>query len=196
MSLVRNNPPGCRFNSIGARHGGRVVEAGREVQQRDLAGNPMTWPDSGKPRMQYVVTVDTGRIDPYIENDDGHRSLFFSGQRLHRLKEVLRAARVGDVEAGGVLFVTYASDKPSTTGGFPQKIYEVEYEAPRGGSSAGEPPAASSQVAAAPGAGAPAAGLPADIDPETLARVQAEVLARLTRQGQQGQAKRDDEPPF
>lgn len=189
MSLVRNNAPGCKFDTIGARHGGRVVEDGREVQQRDFnTGMPAVWPDSGKPKLQYVVTVDTGRIDPHIPMDDGLRSLFFSGQRLHRLKEVLRAARAGDVKAGGVLFVTYTHDKASASGGKSQKIYDVEYEAPKAG-------AVVEQATAVPvidhTVNAIANGVPPGVDPAVYARVQAEVLARMA-----GTKPPGDEPPF
>jgi hypothetical protein len=192
VPLVSSNAPGCKFDTIGARRGGRVVEDGREVQQRDLAGVPMTWPDSGKPKMQYVVTVDTGQIDPNIPGDDGHRSLFFSGQRLHRLKEVLRARRAGDVKVGGRVYVTYTHDKPSSTGGFPQKIYDVEYESPVAGAvveGAGQPSAAPAN--ARQDARAAVVGVPPGVDPAVYARVQAEVLARIA-----GTAKPGDEPPF
>jgi hypothetical protein len=64
-------------DEFGKRVSGRVVNA--EVKQAtDIDGKPKFF-DSGEPRMELVIDLQTDERDPAIEGDDGVRRIYASG---------------------------------------------------------------------------------------------------------------------
>jgi hypothetical protein len=131
MGLLDTYATSAKFGSKGARVAGRVLRTA-EVQQRDFDTNePLFW-DDGNKRMQLVVTVDTGDIDPTVEDDDGERAIYVKGQMLQAVKKALRRARTKEILPGGWFAVTWVDEEPLPKGkrGYPKKIYDAEYEPP------------------------------------------------------------------
>lgn len=134
MSLLDSYASSARFPSIGARVAGRVVRDAVEMQQRsfDQDGGPgeLLWWEDGNPRMQLVVTVDTGVTDPTDPDDDGERAIYIKGQMLSETKKAIRRARSKWIREGDSFAVTLVGEEPLPKGkrGFPKKLYEVEYE--------------------------------------------------------------------
>lgn len=132
MGLLDSYATSAKFEAIGKRVAGRVVRDAVEVQQRDFeSGDPLFW-DDGNKRMQLVVTVDTGVIDPTIEHDDGERAIYVKGQMLAAVKAALKKTRSREIREGGFFAVTLVREEPLPKGkrGNPKKIYEAEYEPP------------------------------------------------------------------
>lgn len=153
MGLLDSSAKSGSFVEKGQKYAGTVTADGTERQQKDYDSDlPLFWTASGKrttentgePVLQYVVTVDTGVIDPTVPDDDGWRAIFFKGQMLAALKAELRkvrAAKNGVLE-GDFLSVEWFDEKPTTNAngkpGVPQKIYRVEYKKGPGHDAAGQ----------------------------------------------------------
>lgn len=144
MSLLDTSAPGAKFPSVGTRVAGVVVEDAVERQQRDFDDGSLLFWDDGNPRMQLVVTIDTGVRDPMVEDDDGHRTLYVKGDMLRAVREACRRAGVKAIKQGGKIAVTFVREEPLPKGkrGNPKKIYAAEYLPPSGGSLLAEPVAA------------------------------------------------------
>lgn len=178
MTLLDSYAPSAKFGSKGARVAGRVVRDAVEVQQRDFDTNePLFWEDGNK-RMQLVVTVDTGNIDPTIEDDDGERAIYVKGQMLAATKKALRKTRSKWINQGGYFAVTLIDEEPLPKGkrGNPKKIYDVEYE----------PPADRAEGDEKPGEG----GSGGNRHQSSLRDAQSRAAERTTVR------RDDDEPPF
>jgi hypothetical protein len=139
MGLLDTYAKSASFPTIGTRVAGRVTGDAVEMQQRDFdSGDLLYWGEGGKkttartdsPAMQLVVTVDTERIDPTVEDDDGRRAIYFRGRMLKALKERTRKHRRSRIVEGDWVAVTYVADEPLPPGkrGKPAKEYDVEYE--------------------------------------------------------------------
>jgi hypothetical protein len=129
MSLLNSWPRSAKFPAVGTRVGGRVVRDAEEIQQRDFdTGEPLTWAD-GNPRMQLVVTVDTGNPDPDDPDDDGERSIYVKGQMLSATRAACKKAKKFVIAEGDVFAVTFVAEEPLPKGkrGLPKKVYEVEF---------------------------------------------------------------------
>lgn len=110
-------------------HKGRVLGMNKQ-QQRDLDGNKKFW-DDGEPMWQLVFTIDTGIIDPKIDNDDGVRKIYAKAQMLGAIREaVKKSGHRGDL-VGGTLAVKYIRDGETKKRGYnPPKVYAAKYEPP------------------------------------------------------------------
>lgn len=121
MSLLSSRAPGAKFPKIGAQAGGTVTDDAEWAQQRDYeSSSPMFW-DDGNPRMQLVITVDTGVTDPTDPDDLGDRTIYVKGQMMAALKQALRRARAKWVLAGDTIQVTFVGEDK------PRKLYSVQY---------------------------------------------------------------------
>lgn len=124
----------------GTTVGGRIIRDPELMQQRDYTtGDPLFYPDSGKPQMQLVVHVQTDVRDPAVPDDDGVRALYVKGQMRAALIDALRRAGIEPTvgpRKGGQLFMRYERDEPVTLKngkrGNPQKIYTGKYLPPAG----------------------------------------------------------------
>lgn len=118
------------FGKIGDFVAGEIVRSD-EMQQRDIkTGEPLTW-DDGQPKKSVVIAIQTDEHDD--DEDDGIRNVYVKvpSQMLSALRIALRSARAKGIENGGVIRITYISDRPSEKRGMSaQKIYEVGYEPP------------------------------------------------------------------
>lgn len=133
--LMGNSIPSCTFHEIGVTHEGTItaldVKQARKFGTQDLD----FWPD-GQPKMQAVVTLQTGELDPEVENDNGMRRLYVAskGMRAAIAAAVKKAGATG-LAVGGTLGVRYTRDDPEgkNKANLP-KMYGVKYEAPPAGS--------------------------------------------------------------
>jgi hypothetical protein len=132
MGLLDTYATSARFETVGKRVAGKIVRPPVEVQQRDFDSNELLFWDDGNPRMQLVVTVDTGNVDPTVEDDDGERAIYVKGQMLSAVRAALKRARAKTLEPDGYFAVTFIEEEPLPKGkrGKPKKIYAAEYEPP------------------------------------------------------------------
>lgn len=129
----------AKFENIGDKVKGIITDVD-VVQQTDMDTNqPLTWAD-GRPRMQLVVTLETGeRVD---DNDDGMRKVYAKGGRYEvaegtgtsmkdAIADAVKKAGSGSLDAGGTLVVAHTGLAKRTNRGFnPAKLYRAQYEAP------------------------------------------------------------------
>lgn len=144
MGLFGDKAPTAKFNRIGDRCGGVIVDIGEshrtEYLRGGAAGEPMYWssgrpvagaaidPASGaanRPVMDAVVTVETGVADEYGETE---RRIFVKGKAdLAAVKDACVAAGVRDIEIGGRLTKTWVSGAGGTDD---PRVYAYEYTKP------------------------------------------------------------------
>lgn len=115
---------------------GQILKAPSVMQQRDFVSKEPKFYKDGNPMKQWVFLLQTDeRIedddeDTIYDEDDGRRGLYAKGQ----MEKAIRAAasRAGFKKSsdfiGAHITVTWASQKPSQSGGSPQKIYEAVVE--------------------------------------------------------------------
>jgi hypothetical protein len=129
----------AKFENIGDKVKGIITDVD-VVQQTDMDTNqPLTWAD-GRPRMQLVVTLETGeRVD---DNDDGMRKVYAKGGRYEvaegtgtsmkdAIADAVKKAGAGSLDAGATLVVAHTGLAKRTNRGFnPAKLYRAQYEAP------------------------------------------------------------------
>jgi len=125
----------AKFETIGDKIKGTVVAA-ETRQQIDMdTDKPAFW-DDGKPKMQLVVTLQTGERED--DDDDGVRNLYVKGSKKPETQSLtasligaLKAAKATSLEVGGILAVRYVGDGTASKRGFnPPKLYEMAYKAP------------------------------------------------------------------
>jgi hypothetical protein len=124
--------PAAKFPTIGTMVKGKIV-ACDEAQATDFdTKKPLTYEDSGKPVMQYIITLQTDQHDPEIEDDDGQRRIFAKGQMRFAFREaVKKSGQKSGTVVGGTLTVLYAEDgEPPRRGANPPKVYKAKYEPP------------------------------------------------------------------
>jgi len=121
----------AKFNSIGDMAVGEIIRIDSR-QRTELGSNVLlTWPD-GNPKMQFVITLDTG-AEPEDEEDDGLRNVYVPkpSQMLSEIARAIRAAGGREPEVGGKLAIKFTTEKPSATKGYnAQKIYKASYKLP------------------------------------------------------------------
>lgn len=199
--------PAFKFEEPGDGFDDLPVVESRDVHQRDHDSQALLyWPATGSasrrpvqtptdpatgekldPVLQLRVTVDTGKIDPMVEYDDGLRSAYFRGQSLDALRADLRRTRSREISPGGRLSMRlveleWIDPKSGKKRGIAKKIYSAGYEPPAG-SGTGEPVVAATGPAPAAGADS----VPDGVDPVAYRAA----LDRLRRT-----ASPTDEPPF
>lgn len=112
----------------GSSISGMIIEAPALVQQKDFeTKEPVVWP-SGDPKMQVVLTIDTGKSNG---DDDGLRKLYLSSRKqLEALGRAVAQAGVAEPAVGGEFKMTFTEyGEPTAKGGIP-KLYEASYKAP------------------------------------------------------------------
>jgi hypothetical protein len=129
--LMGGGVPSAKFVVPGDYIAGGITTEPEAMQQRDFAtGDPRTW-DDGTPRMQIKVVLDTGEIDPMVENDNGYRAIYLKGQMLAAVRSAVRKAGAKGLAVGGHLTVTYTGNGEVIKRGFnPAKLYSAVYEPP------------------------------------------------------------------
>jgi hypothetical protein len=129
MSLLNASSTSAKFPTIGTRVGGRVVKDAEEMQQRDFDSGDLLFWDDGNPRMQLVVTVDTGQSDPDDPEDDGERAIYIKGQALAATRQACKKAKKFVIEENDFFAMTFVSEEPLPKGkkGNKKKVYEVEF---------------------------------------------------------------------
>lgn len=106
-----------------------------------LNQRPTNQPDffqDGSPKLQVIVTIDTGLTDPSVEDDDGRRSVYIKGYGIQRrawLQAIRNAGlrKASEIKPGDrftAKFVGY--DPQSKNPNNPAKMYEyvIEHQAP------------------------------------------------------------------
>lgn len=175
--------PSAKFDTPGTTVRGKITDL-QVRQQTDVRDrSPLTWPN-GDPKMQLIVTLQTGQRDPAVDDDDGERRVFVKGKRLtDATRDAVRNTGAKGLEIGGTLAVTYVRDGQSSGVGFtPPKEYTVLYERPN--ASAAFLGTAQAQQVAEPAASAPAAN--EDALQAALANLSPEVKAALLAQSKAG----------
>jgi len=131
--LMGGGVPSAKFTVPGDYVSGVITAEPEAVQQRDyVTGEPLTWED-GTPRMQIKVILDTGEIDPMIEDDDGCRAVYLKRNLLNAVRAAVRKAGAGKagLKPGGHLTITYTANGELVKRGFnPPKLYSAVYEPP------------------------------------------------------------------
>lgn len=129
--------PSAKFPHVGATVKGTVT-AFESGQQRDFeTGDPMYWPN-GDPKMQIIVTLQTGETDPDVENDTGERRIFAvtwakPGTLFDAIRNAVRASGASRLEIGGTMAVQFVDEEPASRKGLnPRKIYRAQYQPPAG----------------------------------------------------------------
>lgn len=106
-----------------------------------LNQRPTNQPDffqDGSPKLQVIVTIDTGLTDPSVEDDDGRRSVYIKGYGIQRrawLQAIRNAGlrKASEIKPGDrftAKFVGY--DPQSKNPNNPAKMYEyvIEHQSP------------------------------------------------------------------
>lgn len=179
--------PSAKFETPGTSVRGKITDLQVRQQTDVRTREPLNWP-SGDPKMQLLVTVQTGQRDPAIEDDDGERRIYVKGKRLtDATRDAVRAVGAKGLEIGGTLTVTYVKDgTPAGVGISPPKEYAVVYERPNASAAflgtaepepVQQPPAPASNGNPSPNESALQAAL-ANLSPE----VRAALLAQAGKQ--------------
>jgi hypothetical protein len=136
-----------------------TVESTEVQQQTDLdTDEPVFWdPAKTRPKMMIVASlVDTNQPKDGAD-DDGRRTVFFTGNKFTALKAATKSLNKGDWVR--VVFTGFSDREPAKKGYSPAKLYRVEHRAGNSGVDlSGETPAA-----------APAAPSPASTSAPTAA---------------------------
>jgi hypothetical protein len=155
---------------VGHPRGGTIVGINERQQTHKKTKEPQFWPNSDRPIMIKVVTMQTNERKPGDQDDQGLRSVWLP-QSKDITKAVIEAMRVSTpnemrLKLGGQLWITRTGSRQTKqqdgSAGFPAFTYTAQYvppqENPNDGFFAGSPPngqAAPSQPQAAPQAGPP-----------------------------------------
>ncbi len=137
----------AKFEDIGDGVEGVVLFAD-EVPQTDIeTGKPVLW-DDGKPRMQWVVDVQTANRDD--DDDDGIRRVYAKGGKFEAasgtgtslmvaIRDAVRAAGASALEEGGTLKVRHTGlGKKKTAAYAAPKLYQAKYDPPAKGVAVGQ----------------------------------------------------------
>lgn len=110
-----------------------VIEAITASQVTDFGTRaPLFWND-GSPKLQILVTIDTGMTDPSVEDDDGRRTVYIKGWGVQKRawQDALRRAGLhknSDVKPGDRLTVTFTGYGEQGNAPQPPKLYEYVIE--------------------------------------------------------------------
>lgn len=102
------------------------------INQRPT-NQPDYWQD-GSPKVQVIVTIDTGTRDPSVEDDDGRRSVYIKGWGLQKRAwlNAVRAAglrKSSDVKPGDRFTATFTGYDPNSKNpNNPAKMFEYTIE--------------------------------------------------------------------
>lgn len=120
------------FKDRGDSITGKIISV-QVLQARDIATKELqTW-QSGEPKWQVAISLQTNLTDPEDVDDDGRRAVYFKwwGDQRTVLQQAMDAAGVDDFAPGGRFTATYVGDNPPARPGlFATKRFEVQYEKP------------------------------------------------------------------
>ena len=127
---------GAKFERPGDRISG-IIEKVTANQVRDFnTKQPAFWQD-GSPKLQVLVTINTGVTDPNVEDDDGYRTVYFKGwgeQRRAWLDAIRRAGlhKASDIKPGDRFTAVFTGYGQSSHGMQPPTImeYTIEHQSP------------------------------------------------------------------
>jgi hypothetical protein len=181
--LMGDGAPGLKFETIGDKQTGTIVEPPEVRQQTDPKDNSLKfWPD-GNPQMQLVVTLQTTYRDG--PDDNGRRRWYIKGKSMtDETRDAVKRAGAKGLEVGGVPTIIYVADGLQQNKALNKpKLYKVDYQRPDGAAASGDflgvqQPAAAPAPAPAATPAAPVASGPtpaqiaalkaAGIDPATV----------------------------
>jgi hypothetical protein len=133
-----------KFTNVGDAVEGRIVDVGEPRQSykydpRPNAPRQLDFYDSGKPKMEVAITLQTELRDPEDADDDGQRKIivpvYFKEQsQLTAIREAVRLAGAKELDNGGWLGVAFVGyDPESQNPQNPRKLYQALYRPPAGG---------------------------------------------------------------
>lgn len=120
----------AKFEKVGDTLIGNIARVAMRQMTEIGSGALRTWPD-GNPRMQLVVTLETGWQED--EEDDGLRNLYVAipSQMQKAIADAVRKTGEQGLAHGGKLGVKFVRvEEPKTKGFNGQKIYTASYAAP------------------------------------------------------------------
>jgi hypothetical protein len=122
--------PAVKWETLGQKVVGPITKA-EARQARDFeTGDLLTW-DDGRPKMEVILTIATGQIDPGIEGDDGERRVFVRGHMFTALREALNKAKARKPEPGGRVAIVWSGEgEPPKKGFKAPRLFTVAYEPP------------------------------------------------------------------
>lgn len=130
--LLSDTGASATFTNVGDKIGGLITATARRQARDYSTGQPDTW-DDGSPKENIVITVDTGRPDPNIPDDDGIRSVYVKwwGEQAKALKDAIKAAGARGLIPGGHFEAEFVGLGESTKRGFSApKIFHYTYQPP------------------------------------------------------------------
>jgi hypothetical protein len=184
---------------VGHPRGGTIVGINERQQTHKKTKEPQFWPNSDRPIMIKVVTMQTNERKPGDQEDQGLRSVWLP-QSKDVTKAVIEAMRVSTpnemrLKLGGQLWITRTGSRQTKqqdgSAGFPAFTYTAHYtppqENPNDGFFTGPPPngQAAPQQAGLPPQAAPQPG-PAAQTPWQQGPTPQQGNAYATANGQQG----------
>jgi len=126
--LMRGGTPSVKFPVLGSTIIGAVTKPIKVTEVRDPATKEVKrWPN-GDPKMQVIIELQTELRES--DDDNGERTLWAKGQMQNAIRDAVREAGAKGILPGGVLQVTWSSEKKSSSGLQPQKIYSANYWPP------------------------------------------------------------------
>lgn len=150
--LMGSAAPTFKFEQAGDQLSGTIVNT-RSTPERQWnkatkrSDGPIKTFPSGDTIYQIEVTLQTGLYDPTIDDDDGQRRIFITGQRAKTaLRNAVRAAGADKILIGGQLTVRFDGTDPNSHEGKAREWSDA-YAPPQQQT----PPAQQQGVAAQPG---------------------------------------------
>lgn len=170
------------FPQVGATITGTICEVPTTEQQRDADGKLKFWDNSTDPKWQIVVPLQTTLRSMEVEDDDGVRYLYVSGNKKPESRSlhaaVAEAAAGTGLELGGILTVTYVADgaKTKVTYNAPKQYTAAYVSAANNALLGGAPQQPAAAVTSTPAAAVTTTATlpyPAHMSPEQVAACQA-----------------------
>lgn len=125
--LMRGGTPSVKFPTIGSTVIGMITKQPKVAEVTDAAtGEVKRWPN-GEVKKQLIIELQTELRES--DDDGGERTLWCKGQMQVAVRDAVRNAGAKGLQVGGVIQVTYASDKKTNLN--PQKIFTASYWPPQ-----------------------------------------------------------------
>jgi len=130
----------ARFDEMGDRVSGTIIERHMAQQTSMDTNEPLTWQD-GRPRMQLIITLATDERG-MGDDDDGSRRLYAKGGNYevatgsgiamkNAIADAVKAAGSRSLDPGGKLTVVFTGEGKKTNRGYnAPKLYKAKYEPP------------------------------------------------------------------
>lgn len=135
-SIESQSSKGAKFEQPGTSISG-IIENVTANQIRDFKFRQPKFFDDGQPQMQVLVTINTGVIDPMVEDDDGRRTVYIKGFGLQRrawLQALHNAGlrKAAEVRPGDRFTATFTGFGEAKPGMNAPKLFEyvIEHQSP------------------------------------------------------------------